>query len=109
MNDSLNILGLPLWLSCKESACNAGDLGSIPGLRRSPGEGKGYSIQYSGMENSIDCIVYGVTKSWTQLSNFHFHFEHSLALPVFGIAVKTDLFQTIAKFSKFAGILNVAL
>ena len=57
LNESLNILGLPLWLSCKESACNAGDLGSILGLRRSPGEGKGYSIQYSGMENSMDCIV----------------------------------------------------
>ena len=57
----------------------------------------------------MDCIVHGVTKSWTQLSNFHFHFEHSLALPVFGIAMKTDLFQTIATFSKFAGILSAAL
>ena len=41
----------------KESACNAGDLGSIPGLGRSPGEGKGYPLQYSGLENSVDCIV----------------------------------------------------
>ena len=40
----------------KESACNAGDLGSVPGLRRSPGEGKGYPLQYSGLENSMDCI-----------------------------------------------------
>ena len=57
----------------KESACNnAGDLGSIPGLGRSPGEGNGYSLQYSGLENPTDCIVYGVTKSWTQLSDFHF-------------------------------------
>ena len=56
----------------KESACNAGDLGSIPGLGRSPGEGVGYPLQYSGLENSIDCIVHGVTKSWTQLSDFHF-------------------------------------
>ena len=39
----------------KESACNAGDLGSIPGLERSPGEGKGYPLQYSGLENSVDC------------------------------------------------------
>ena len=41
----------------KESACNAGDLGSIPGLGRSPGEGKGYPLQYSGLEDSMDCIV----------------------------------------------------
>ena len=43
----------------KESACNTGDLGSIPGLRRSPGEGKGYPLQYSGLENFMDCIVQG--------------------------------------------------
>ena len=50
-----------------ESACNAGDLGLIPGLGRSPGEGKGYPLQYSGLENSMDCIVHGVAKSQTQL------------------------------------------
>ena len=61
----------PWWLSCKESACNAGDLGLIPGLGRSPGEGKGYPLQYSGLENSMDCIVHGVAKSWTWLSDFH--------------------------------------
>ena len=49
----------------KESALNVGDLGSIPGLGRSPGEGKGYPLQYSGPENSMDCIVRGVTKSQT--------------------------------------------
>ena len=59
----------------KESTCNAGDMGSIPGLGRSPGEGKGYQLQYSGLENSMDCIVHGVAKSWTPLSNFHFHFQ----------------------------------
>ena len=57
----------------KESACNAGDLGSIPGLGRSPGEGKSYPFQYSGMENSMDCIVHWVAKSRTGRSNFHFH------------------------------------
>ena len=57
----------------KESACNAGDLGSIPGLGRSPGEGKGYPLQYSGLKNSMDCMVQVVTKSRTQLTNFHFH------------------------------------
>ena len=57
----------------KESACNVGDLGSIPGLGRSPGEGKDYPLQYSGLENSVDYIVHGVTKSRTGLSDFHFH------------------------------------
>ena len=47
----------------KESACNAGDLGSILGLGRSLGEGKGYPLQYSGLENSRDCIVHGVSES----------------------------------------------
>ena len=56
----------------KESTCNAGDLGSVPGLGRSSGEGKGYPLQYSGLENSMDCVVHGVAKSWTQLSDFHF-------------------------------------
>ena len=56
----------------KESACNAGDLGLIPGLGRSPGERSGDPLQYSGLENSIDCIVHVVTKSWTGLSDFHF-------------------------------------
>ena len=57
----------------KESACNAGDLGLIPGLGRSPGEEKGYSLQYSGLENSMDCTVHGVAKSRTRLSYFNFH------------------------------------
>ena len=56
----------------KESAFSAGGLGSIPGLGRSPGEGKGFPLQYSGLENFMDCIVHGVAKSQTQLSNFHF-------------------------------------
>ena len=55
----------------KESACNAGDLALIPGLGRSPGEGKGYPLQYSGLENSMDCIVHGVANSRTRLSDFH--------------------------------------
>ena len=59
-------------LAGKESTCNVGDLGSIPGLARSPGEGNGYPLQYSGLENSMDSIVHGVAKSWTQLSNLDF-------------------------------------
>ena len=54
----------------KQSACNAGDPGSIPGLGRSAGEGTGYPLQYFGLENSIDCIVHGVAKSQTPLSDF---------------------------------------
>ena len=55
----------------KESTCNAGDPSSNPGSGRSPGEGIGYPLQYCGLENSMDCVVLGVTKSWTRLSNFH--------------------------------------
>ena len=58
-------LGFPCDLAGKESACNEGDLGSIPGLGRSPGEGKGCLFQYSGLDNSTDCIVHGVAKSRT--------------------------------------------
>ena len=75
--------GFPDSSAGKESAWNAGDLGSIPGLGRSPRdlhpsqdedypEGKGYLLQYSGLENSMDCIVFGVAKSQTRLSNFYF-------------------------------------
>ena len=66
--------GFPHSSAGKESACIAGDLGLIPGLGRFPGEGKGYPLQYSGLENSMDSIVHGVTKSWARLSDFHFHF-----------------------------------
>ena len=63
--------GFPGGSDGKESACNVGDLGSIPALGRSPGEGKGYPLQYSGLENPMDCIVHGVAKSPTQLRDFH--------------------------------------
>ena len=69
-------LGFPCGSAGKESACNAGDLSSIPGLRSSPGEGKGYPLQYPGLENSRECIVHGVAKSQTWVRNFHFiHWE----------------------------------
>ena len=51
----------------KESTCNVGNLGLMPGLGSSPGEWKGYPLQYSGLENSMDCIVNGVAKNWTRL------------------------------------------
>ena len=56
----------------KESACNAQDVGLNPELGRSPGEGNGSSLQYSGLENFMDHTVHGVTKSQTRLSDFHF-------------------------------------
>ena len=57
--------GFPCGSAGNESACNVGDLGSIPGLGRSSGEGKGYPLQYSGLEKSMDYTVHGVTKSQT--------------------------------------------
>ena len=71
--------GFPYGLAGEESACNAGDLGSIPGLRRSPGEGKGYPLQYSGLKNSMDYTVYGVTESdTTEQLSLHLQWKLSL-------------------------------
>ena len=65
-------LGFPYGSAGKESTCNVDDPGSLPGLGRAPEEGKGYPLQYSNLENSMDCVVQGVAKSWTWLSDFHF-------------------------------------
>ena len=65
------IMGFPGGSAGKESAHNARTLGSILGLGRSPGEEKGYPLHYSGLENSMDCIVHGVAKSRTRLSDSH--------------------------------------
>ena len=65
--------GFPCGSAGKVSAGNAGDLGSIHGLGRSPGKGKGYPLQYSGLENFMNCIDNGVAKSQTRLSDFHTH------------------------------------
>ena len=80
-------LGFPAGSAGKKSACNAGDLGSIPGLGRSPEEGNSYAFKYSGLENSMDrgawqATVHGVTKSQTQLSDFYFHFQSYLGSSV---------------------------
>ena len=69
--------GFPGSSTGKEPTCNAGDMGSVPGLGRSPGEGNGYPFPYSGLENSPDRVawwattVHGVTKNQTRLSDFH--------------------------------------
>jgi len=59
------VLGFPCGSAGKESACSEGDLGLIPVLGRSLGEVKGYLLQYSGLENSMDCVVHRVATSWT--------------------------------------------
>ena len=66
ISSSLQLQGFPCGSAGKESTCNTGDLGSIPALGRPPGEGKGYPLQYSGLENSMDCIFfsYGLYSSW---------------------------------------------
>ena len=77
--------GFPGGSEVKASACNEEDLGSIPGLGRSPGEGNGNPLQYSCLENPMDggawwATVQGVSKSQTQLSDFTFTFFH---LPIY--------------------------
>ena len=69
------VWSFPCGSAGKGSSCNVGDLGYIPGSGRSSGEGKGYPLQYSGVENSMDCIVHGVAKSRARWSDFHFHFS----------------------------------
>ena len=66
-----DLVGFPGGSAGKESTCDAGDLGLSSGLERSPGEGNGYPLHYSGLENSMDYIVHGVAKNRTQLNNFH--------------------------------------
>ena len=66
-------LGFPCGSAGKEAACNAGDLGLIPGLGRFSGEGKSYPFQYSGLENFMNYIDCVVSKNGTRLSDFHFH------------------------------------
>ena len=77
-------MGFPDSSAGKESACSAGDLGLIPGLGRSPREGKGYPLQCSGLENSMGCIVHRVTKSQTRLSDFHFQVIGILSKSIVG-------------------------
>ena len=72
MKPSVACLGFPDSSVGEESTCSAGDLGLIPGSGRFTGERKGYPLQYSSLENSMDCIVQGVAKSWTRLNKFCF-------------------------------------
>ena len=100
-------MGFPCGSAGKQSTCNVGDLGSIPGLGRAPGEGKGYPLQYSGLENSMDYIVHGVAKSWTRLSYFDHHhhvYHHHVYIP------KEYYFSvTVVKFYMARTILRVCV
>ena len=82
-------MGFPYGSAGKEFTCNAGGLGLIPGLGRSPGEGNGYPLQYSGLKNSIDGIVREVTNSRTRLNDFHFRDPAILPLRVYSEEVKS--------------------
>ena len=76
--------GFPGGVVFKNLPASAGDtrvMGSIPRLGRSHRKGKGYPLQYSGLENSMDCIVHGVTKSWIRLNHFHKHHSYYFGLP----------------------------
>ena len=84
-------MGLLCGSAEKESACNTGDIGLIPGLGRSLGEGKGYPLQYSGLQTSMNCIVHGVTKNWTQLSNFLF--QNGTHFKVYELLILAKLIQ----------------
>ena len=79
--------GFPGGSAGKESACNVGDLGLILGLGRSPGEGKGYPLQYFGLENSTDCTVHEVAKSRTRLSDFHSQTLYNQVFSLIGLYV----------------------
>ena len=94
--DSPVFLGFPCGSAGKESTCNEGDLGSIPGLGTPPGDWKGYPFQFSGLENSMDCIV---SRTW--LSDFHFHFvdlwsqiNFNFPLPKWNLFLWKSLWQT---------------
>ena len=80
-------MGFPCGSAGKESTYNVGDLGLSPVLGRFPGEGNGYPLRFPGLDTSMDCIVLGVTKSQTRLSDFHLHFMYLLYNVVLASAV----------------------
>ena len=88
-------MGFPCDSPGRESTCMVGDLGLIPGFGRYPGEGKGYPPQYSGLQNSMDCIVHGIAKSPTRLGNFHslpyLPVSSALSLPILAMPNALEL------------------
>ena len=88
--------------AAKESACNVGDLVLIPGWGRSPGEGKSYPLQYSGLENFMDCTVHGY--NWTRLRYLHFHFTF---IPSSTVAVSICIPTNSARAFPFLHTLSI--
>ena len=91
----------PCGSAGKESTCNVGDLGSIPGLGRSPGEGKGYSLQYSGLENSTDCIVHGeflIHESGSPNILIHMFSPHSFFYYLWALAQRVSVHLDFSLF-----------
>ena len=93
--------GFPSGSSGNKSTCNARDLSSFPGLEKFPGKGNSYQLQYFGLEKSMDCIVHGVTKSWTWLSNFHLSYNITL---VSGVQHNDSIF--FINFTLYKFIIN---
>ena len=105
-------IGYPLqysWASLVsqlvKNPCKEGDLGLIPVLGRSSGGGKGCPLQYVRLENSMNCVVHGVTKSQTQLSDFHFHNLIQINIIFTSIPYKT--FATLALFLPLFFIIEI--
>ena len=94
-------LGVPGVSDGKESACNEGNMGSIPGLGRYPGKGNSYPLQYSGLENSMDCIVHGVAKSQTQLNDFHILWALRIRTTDYCVKGKTNPVLTHSQFGEY--------
>ena len=97
---TLVFLGFPCSSAGKESTCNREDLSSISGLGWSPRDGKGYPLQYSGLENSMACIVNGVAKRRTRLSDFHFHVGSLTNSPLLLCMYKTQ-FREFSYFHSY--------
>ena len=100
-----SLLGFPDGSDGKESACYVGGLGSIPGSGRSPGEGKGYPLQYSCLENSMDrgawwVTVCGITKSWIRLSDWHF-FVFSMLCEIYPLCCLSLCFIHFSRYTVF--------
>ena len=97
-------LGFPCGSAGKESVCNVGDLGSIPGLGRSPGKGQGYPLQYSGLENSMDCTVHEMAKSRTQLRGFHSHTCINIISPLFLFSLRVPFLKSLSNFLQYCSV-----